>query len=111
MIDNYIKDVLALRKNISVAELMTMAMHAYKQSYYMQNQAIGPEHDFITAPDISQTFGEMIAVWLMDAWMQLGQGPVSIVELGPGRGTLMRDILKTIHDNRCSRQHACLWSM
>ncbi|CAI7881477.1 unnamed protein product [Closterium sp. NIES-54] len=63
--------------------------------YYMQRDVFGREGDFITSPEISQMFGEMVAVWAMMAWQQLGAPPrVHLVELGPGRGTLMADLLR-----------------
>ena len=57
----------------------------------------GPVGDFITSPEISQLYGELVGVWLVDCWHKLGKPPsVSLVELGPGRGSLMRDILRTV---------------
>ncbi len=63
--------------------------------YYASRDPLGSGGDFITAPEISQMFGEMIGVWLADIWMRGGKpDPVLYVELGPGRGTLARDCLK-----------------
>ncbi len=62
--------------------------------YYAARDPLGPSGDFITAPEISQMFGELIGVWLADIWIRAGRpGPVHYVELGPGRGTLARDAL------------------
>ncbi len=56
---------------------------------------IGAAGDFITAPEISQVFGELIGLWCVTVWQGLGQPPLlRLVELGPGRGTLMRDALR-----------------
>lgn len=80
---------------ISVADFMDMALGHPEHGYYISRPSVGAEGDFVTAPEISQMFGEMIGAWLVDAWMQMGQPEtVRLVELGPGRGTLMTDILR-----------------
>ena len=62
--------------------------------YYMTRDPLGGDGDFVTAPEISQMFGELIGLWLADMWMRAGcEEPVHYVELGPGRGTLARDAL------------------
>ena len=77
---------------ISVAEYMQRAVSAY----YAHARPFGKEGDFITSPDISQLFGEMIGLWCADLWMQAGRpARIMLAELGPGRGTLMADILRT----------------
>lgn len=63
--------------------------------YYASRDPLGSEGDFITAPEISQMFGELIGLWLTDMWQRAGSpAPVHYVELGPGRGTLARDALR-----------------
>jgi NADH dehydrogenase [ubiquinone] 1 alpha subcomplex assembly factor 7 len=63
--------------------------------YYASRDPLGTEGDFITAPEISQMFGELIGLWLADIWIKAGrEQPVHYVELGPGRGTLARDALR-----------------
>jgi SAM-dependent MidA family methyltransferase len=80
---------------ISVAEFMTACLHDPEHGYYATRPAIGAEGDFITAPMVSQMFGELIGLWLVDAWMQLGRpAPFRLVEMGPGDGTLMSDMLR-----------------
>ncbi len=65
--------------------------------YYMNRDPFGAAGDFITAPEVSQLFGEMIGVWCAAAWKAMGSpAQFNLVELGPGRGTLMADILKTV---------------
>jgi len=62
--------------------------------YYSSRDPLGVAGDFITAPEISQMFGELIGLWLADIWIRAGrEEPVHYVELGPGRGTLARDAL------------------
>ncbi len=76
---------------ISLAHYMAEA----NAHYYASRDPLGVGGDFITAPEVSQMFGEMIGVWLADIWMRAGKPePVLYVELGPGRGTLARDCLK-----------------
>ena len=63
--------------------------------YYNSRDPLGETGDFVTAPEISQMFGEIIGIWLADVWLRAGSPlPVHYVELGPGRGTLARDALK-----------------
>lgn len=64
--------------------------------YYASRDPLGAAGDFITAPEISQMFGEFVGLWLADIWMRGGsESPVHYVELGPGRGTLASDVLRT----------------
>ncbi|KAJ0043256.1 hypothetical protein Pint_19308 [Pistacia integerrima] len=61
-----------------------------KAGFYINGDVFGAEGDFITSPEVSQMFGEMVGVWAMCLWEQIGQPKrVNLVELGPGRGTLM----------------------
>lgn len=80
---------------VSVAQFMTIAMLDPQQGYYATRDPLGAGGDFTTAPEISQMFGEMIGLWLVQAWADQGspKNP-RLVELGPGRGTLMADILR-----------------
>ena len=80
---------------MSVAQFMTIALLDPKDGYYPNREAIGATGDFITAPEVSQMFGEMIGLWLVQAWADQGcpKNP-RLVELGPGRGTLMADMLR-----------------
>lgn len=82
---------------ISVADYMATCLFDPDHGYYMTREPFGVRGDFTTAPEISQMFGELVAVWLAQAWQATGR-PVSpaIVEIGPGRGTLMKDIVRTI---------------
>jgi NADH dehydrogenase [ubiquinone] 1 alpha subcomplex assembly factor 7 len=79
---------------ISIADYMALALGHPEHGYYRKQNPLGARGDFITSPEISQVFGEMMGVWTAEMWRQLGGGPVSLVELGPGRGTLMADLLR-----------------
>lgn len=80
---------------ISVAAFMAMALHDPEAGYYVWRDPIGGAGDFITAPEISQIFGELIGLWCADYWDRIGRlDPVNLVELGPGRGVLMQDLLR-----------------
>ncbi|KIK55182.1 hypothetical protein GYMLUDRAFT_248977 [Collybiopsis luxurians FD-317 M1] len=88
---------------MSYATYMQFCLSHPTEGYYMKssNSIFGAQGDFITSPDISQIFGEsgvqMIAVWLYSQWQAAGSPPnMRLVELGPGRGTLIADILRTI---------------
>ncbi len=74
---------------------MSLCLGHPQHGYYMTRDPFGAAGDFTTSPEISQVFGEMIGVWCVNAWMNLGQpSPFAIVELGPGRGTLMADLMR-----------------
>ena len=62
--------------------------------YYATRDPLGAAGDFTTAPEISQMFGELIGAALVDLWRRAGSPPVRLVELGPGRGTLIADVLR-----------------
>ena len=80
---------------ISVAEYMRIVLTGRADSYYTRGEAFGAAGDFVTAPEISQVFGELIGLWCVDIWRQLASpASFSLVELGPGRGTLMKDALR-----------------
>ena len=65
-----------------------------KNGYYYQQKPIGKKADFITAPEISQIFGEIIGIYLYYYWAKKINKKFNFIELGPGNGTLMKDILR-----------------
>jgi NADH dehydrogenase [ubiquinone] 1 alpha subcomplex assembly factor 7 len=80
---------------VTVAEFMRIALAEQGAGYYATRDPLGAAGDFVTAPEISQMFGELIGLWCVDAWEKAGApDPFLLVELGPGRGTLMADALR-----------------
>ncbi len=80
---------------ISVERFMTLALQHPRYGYYRTKLPIGAAGDFITAPEIHQMFGEVIGLWAVEVWHQMGE-PASfrLIELGPGRGTLMAALVR-----------------
>ena len=88
-------DRIARQGPLTVAEFMAAVLTDPDHGYYMTADPLGADGDFTTAPEISQMFGELIGLWCVDCWQALGSpAPIQLVELGPGRGTLMADALR-----------------
>lgn len=80
---------------ISIADYMTECLLHPKHGYYTTRDPLGQAGDFITAPEISQMFGELIGLFLAQVWLEQGMPDrFTLAEAGPGRGTLMADILR-----------------
>ncbi|NJB90386.1 SAM-dependent MidA family methyltransferase [Sphingopyxis italica] len=79
-------------------------MAAANAHYYATRDPLGAAGDFITAPEISQMFGEMIGIWIADLWSRAGRPAFRYVELGPGRGTLAADALRVMARFDCAPQ-------
>ncbi|HKR88388.1 MAG TPA: SAM-dependent methyltransferase, partial [Phenylobacterium sp.] len=95
---------------ITVAQYMTACLHDPEGGYYATRPALGPGGDFITAPLISQMFGELIGVWAAAAWELMGRPKaVRLVEMGPGDGTLMSDVLRAARMAPDFLQAADIW--
>ncbi|KAH6792065.1 NADH dehydrogenase ubiquinone complex I [Perilla frutescens var. hirtella] len=85
-------ELVKLLKNV-IKEVLTNP----KAGFYINRDVFGAEGDFITSPEVSQMFGEMVGVWAVCLWEQMGQPDrINLVELGPGRGTLMADLLRGV---------------
>jgi NADH dehydrogenase [ubiquinone] 1 alpha subcomplex assembly factor 7 len=81
-----------------VGEYMALCLGDPQHGYYTTRDPLGTRGDFVTAPEISQMFGELIGLWMAAVWKKLGSPKaIRIVELGPGRGTLMRDALRALN--------------
>jgi len=81
---------------ISIADYMAQCLLHPHHGYYTTRDPLGAQGDFTTAPEISQMFGEMLALSLVQEWRAQGHPDFILAELGPGRGTLMSDILRVI---------------
>lgn len=81
---------------IPVSAYMQTCLHDPKDGYYANGAGLGT--DFITAPETSQMFGELLGLWIVDQWKSLGATSIfSVVEMGGGRGTLMADAMRAAH--------------
>ncbi|MCZ2328712.1 class I SAM-dependent methyltransferase [Bartonella sp. F02] len=92
-----IKNIIALNGSITVNQYMSLVLTDPQFGYYQTQNPFGRNGDFITAPEVSQLFGEMIGIWLITSWKaQNCPQPFILAEIGPGRGTLMDDVLRTL---------------
>jgi NADH dehydrogenase [ubiquinone] 1 alpha subcomplex assembly factor 7 len=94
-LESEIRRRIATAGPMPVADYMRLCLTHPKHGYYINRDPLGSDGDFITAPEISQMFGELIGLWLAAIWRQMGAPEnVRLIELGPGRGTLMLDALR-----------------
>ncbi|HVW56809.1 MAG TPA: class I SAM-dependent methyltransferase [Rhizobiaceae bacterium] len=92
-----LKRLIAAQGPINVSDYMASCLYDPSGGYYTSREPFGAKGDFTTAPEISQMFGELLAAWLYDAWREAGSPlPATIAEIGPGRGTLMQDMLRVL---------------
>jgi NADH dehydrogenase [ubiquinone] 1 alpha subcomplex assembly factor 7 len=95
---------------IDVAAFMTRCLHDPLDGYYATRPALGEAGDFITAPLVSQMFGELIGLWLIETWRGLGSPPrLILAEAGPGDGTLTSDVLRAARLVPTFRAAAEVW--
>ncbi|HEY0106876.1 MAG TPA: SAM-dependent methyltransferase [Rhizomicrobium sp.] len=88
---------IAAQGPIPLAQFMTVALLDPQCGYYATRDPFGAAGDFVTAPQVSQMFGELVGLWLAQAWLDQGKpARPLLVELGPGRGTLMADALRAM---------------
>jgi SAM-dependent MidA family methyltransferase len=94
-LDAEIRRLIGIAGPMPVAEYMSACLTHPQYGYYTTRDPFGRAGDFTTAPEISQMFGELIGLWAAAVWRQMGSpGNLRLVELGPGRGTMMLDILR-----------------
>lgn len=92
-----IEALIASEGPITLARYMELCLGHPRHGYYMTRDPLGATGDFITSPEISQMFGELLGLWVAEVWMRLGAPPdLALVELGPGRGTLIADALRAM---------------
>ena len=95
MITDRLRDRIRQTGPVSIAAFMTEALFDPRDGYYATKDPIGAGSDFITAPEISQMFGELMGLWAAQSWIDMGSpAEFQLVELGPGRGTMMADALR-----------------
>ena len=95
-LEEKLRQQIRLTGPISVAGYMGQCLFDPQHGYYTTHEPFGASGDFTTAPEISQMFGEMLAAWWISARETIEFPDLALVEIGPGRGTLMDDILRTI---------------
>jgi SAM-dependent MidA family methyltransferase len=94
-LDSEIRRLIAAAGPMPVAEYMSLCLTHPQHGYYTTRDPFGRDGDFITAPEISQMFGELIGLWAVSVWRRMGApDSLQLVELGPGRGTMMGDMLR-----------------
>jgi SAM-dependent MidA family methyltransferase len=94
-LDARIREAIVRDGPLPVSRYMAMALSDPDYGYYITRDPLGAAGDFITAPEISQMFGELIGLWAAVVWQHMGAPDrVILAELGPGRGTLMADLLR-----------------
>src|SRR6476661_1405426 len=90
-----IRRLISIAGPMPIAQYMATCLCHPVHGYYMTRDPFGAAGDFVTAPEISQMFGELIGLWAAAVWKQMGSpGKINLVELGPGRGTMMADALR-----------------
>ena len=94
-LENEIRRRIAAAGAMPVGEFMTLCLTDRAHGYYTTRDPLGERGDFVTSPEISQMFGELIGLWMAAVWKRMGEpGNVRVIELGPGRGTMMNDALR-----------------
>ncbi|MGA2044874.1 MAG: SAM-dependent methyltransferase [Roseiarcus sp.] len=94
-LEDEIRALIGQEGPISLERYMALALTHPTHGYYMKRDPFGAEGDFTTAPEISQMFGELLGLWAAEVWAAMGSpNPLRLIELGPGRGTLMSDALR-----------------
>ena len=88
---------------IHMSEFMSICLYDSNYGYYKNSKVIGNKGDFITSPEISQVFGELIALSVFNNAKKSGINKINFLELGPGKGTLISDILNTIGKIKSNR--------
>ncbi len=95
---------------MTTAAFMTACLHDPAHGYYATRPSLGAGGDFITAPLVSQMFGELIGLWAAQTWIEMGRPErVALIELGPGDGTLMSDLLRAVRSVAGFLDAAELW--
>jgi SAM-dependent MidA family methyltransferase len=93
-----IRRLIARAGPMPVSQFMALCLCHPVHGYYSTHDPLGSDGDFTTSPEVSQMFGELLGLWAAAVWHQMGAPPqVRLIELGPGRGTMMLDMLRAAH--------------
>jgi NADH dehydrogenase [ubiquinone] 1 alpha subcomplex assembly factor 7 len=104
-LESEIRRLIALAGPMPVSEFMGLCLGHPQHGYYITHDPIGATGDFTTSPEISQMFGELLGLWAAAAWRQMDSpATVQLIELGPGRATMMADMLRAANVMREFRQ-------
>ena len=95
----FIKEIINNNQGIRIDEFISNALFK-KNSYYSIKNPIGSKGDFITSPEISQMFGEILGAYILNFWINNIKSEFNLIELGPGKGTLLNDLLRTTKLNK-----------
>ena len=97
---NILEEIIKYNEPITIEKFIEISLYSEK-GYYKKSDVIGKKGDFITAPEISQLFGEILGLFIYNFWSSSIKKSFNLVELGPGKGTLLLDILKVtnVDDN------------
>jgi NADH dehydrogenase [ubiquinone] 1 alpha subcomplex assembly factor 7 len=94
-LDAVIRARIARDGPMPIATFMTLCLYDPDHGYYLRGDPLGAAGDFVTAPEVSQMFGEMIGLWAAEVWQEIGAPAVlELIEIGPGRGTMMLDAIR-----------------
>jgi len=94
-LDKVLADRITSKGHISLVEFMRESLTHPKFGFYMKKDIFGARGNFVTSPEISQMFGELIGIWCLKLWEKMNKpNNFQIIEMGPGLGTLMKDLLR-----------------
>lgn len=94
-LEREIRTIIETDGPLTVSDYLQLCLAHPRYGYYVTRDPLGLRGDFVTAPDVSQMFGELIGAWAATVWRQMGSPPnLKLIEFGPGRGTLMVDALR-----------------
>ncbi|PPR42439.1 MAG: hypothetical protein CFH21_01113 [Alphaproteobacteria bacterium MarineAlpha5_Bin11] len=93
-LENKIKSEIKNNGFVTLDRFIEICLYDVESGYYIRNNPIGKRGDYITSPEISQLFGELLGLYIIDYWNNYIRSEFALIELGPGKGTLMKDLLR-----------------